>query len=310
MSNKNIIGALGIFTLAMTFVSCKEIPVSVSNTTFVDTTYVTSAETPQPKQYLIEEFSGIRCVNCPRGIEILEDLDSTTFRDKLNIVSIYSSFQNTPPITGVVIGGETYNSVPMSPGTADDIENLLFGGGAAKPAIIVDRIKHPVDGVDNYYQINKDLFQSTIQKVVDAYPATPVNLAINCNQSSENEYTVDVKVSYTEASAQRMGITLYLVEDNIENLQVFPNNDSIGMYHYDGIFRGFLSSLYGEEILPDIATKEAGRVYIRRYTLKIDPTDAFEALWKPADLKVVALVHKVGDDDKQVYQSASAKLVQ
>jgi hypothetical protein len=48
------------------------------------------------------------------------------------------------------------------------------------------------------------------------------------------------------------------------------------------------------------ATKEAGRVYVYKTSLKINPDDAKEKFWVPANMKVVAFVTDIDAADKHV----------
>ncbi|MFN6226655.1 MAG: hypothetical protein ACK4ZC_08005, partial [Bacteroidota bacterium] len=63
--------------LLMLAVSCREIGPAVDlglNILRVDTVYTESPPAKQPITALIEEFTGVRCVNCPRAHRLIETL--------------------------------------------------------------------------------------------------------------------------------------------------------------------------------------------------------------------------------------------
>jgi len=66
------ISILSVILLSVFFSQCKEIPPAVivdpSQIALFDTTYVSPTAIPMAqKNVLMEEFSGVKCSNCPKG---------------------------------------------------------------------------------------------------------------------------------------------------------------------------------------------------------------------------------------------------
>ncbi len=290
---------------AVFFASCKEQLVSM-NTGLKgsDTTYITAAETPQGKNILVEEMSGVTCVNCPDGIDQLNGYNaSETYKDKLIIVGIHTGGYTTP------IKKEGHESkYDFRTDEGAQIVGVLLGGDPPKPAAGFDRLPlgagtPPVNILDN-----KSKWASMLSTAFET-KTTPVNISIVPKYiAEESAYDILVKVSYTEPVSEKLNLNVYLTENGIVDVQQFPSeykND----YVHNHVFRTCLTSFNGQEILPALDTKEAGRVFEQHFILKIDPTNAKQKDWKPENMEVVAFVNKAGGvSDQRVLQTVVAHL--
>lgn len=297
---RNFILFAGLMALA--FVSCKEQPVSINlDQSTWDTAYEASPEQAQTKDLLIEEFTGVHCPNCPAGSDLLHTMNEEgAFAGRLHIVSIHSGTLTDP------ISNEAYNSVQdFRTEDGDQMLKGIFGGDLFKPCAAVDRLKIGNSGSD-YFGISTT-WASMMQQALTDHPGTPVNINITCSPAGENQFAVEVKVAYTEAVEGRQALSILLLENDIEDAQSFPND--YRLYTFQHVFRKALSPYNGQEILPDLATKPAGQVYILRSTLTINPNDDQQKFWKPENMEVVAFVHQTGGSDKRVLHSQEAKLI-
>ncbi len=282
------------------FTSCKEVPVTIDKNAYTDTTYVAAVETPQAKNLLIEEFTGVRCPNCPAGAELLHNYNASgEFANKLCVISIHSGSLTEP-----ILNHEPNSIQDFRTDDGMDIHNM-FGGASNKPCIVVDRLKL---GDNSTYFGSSTIWYSMLQgAMTEAGNATPVNIDISSTKKTENEYEIEVKVAYTQEISERLALTVYLNENNIEDAQEFPVE--YGMYTFQHVFRKSITPFNGKEILPDMSSKEAGRVFIQRFTLTIDPNDAKQKFWKPENMELVAFVGKTGGDKLQVLHAQVDKLI-
>src|SRR5688572_21847715 len=82
----------------ISFNSCEEIgpAIDLTEDTTADTTYVvTQIETPQDKNVVLEEFTGARCVNCPQGHVLLDNLENQ-HGERFIAISNHSEFLAEP----------------------------------------------------------------------------------------------------------------------------------------------------------------------------------------------------------------------
>ncbi len=288
------------------FASCKEKLVS-GNTQLKgsDTTYITSLEASQEKKILVEEMSGVKCNNCPDGMEQLNGYNaSELYNDKLIIVGIHAGGY-TAPIK--VTGHESKYDFRTDEGA--QIVGGVLGEPAGKPAAGFDRLPLGTSTPAPGNILDDKLKWAAMLATAAETKTTPVNISIVPKYvAEEGAYDVLVKVSFTQPVSEKLNLNVYLTENGIVDVQEFPSeykND----YVHNHVFRTCLTSFNGQEILPALDTKEAGRVFEQHFILKIDPTNAKQKDWKPENMELVAFVNKAGDVyNKTVLQTAVAHL--
>lgn len=277
--------------------SCKEnvIPIDkTEGTVSEDSTYVDAVETPQNRRLLIEELSGVTCNNCPQGAIILEDL-STQNPNVLSIVTIHVG-QFTEPIPG-----KSIQDFRTDDGAK--LESQVWNGSGSKPSAIFDRL-FLGSGQNKYFLDGYPGWANAIVQDKAAYPSTPVNLSVKSEYNeSKSQYDIEVAVKYTQATTGRQALHIFLTESKIIDVQLLANHTYNMNYEFNHVFRKAITpASTGKLILSEMAstTKEAGRVYIYRTSLKIDASDAKQKFWKPANMKVVAFVTDMDAADKHV----------
>jgi len=295
---------------AVSFVSCKEQPVTISQTEKGETTtYVTTPETPDEKKYLVEELSGVKCVNCPEGSEMLHDFNANgAFQGKLVIASLHAG-----TLTDMIKGKEVNSVQDFKTDIGETILTNIFGGDPGKPCASFDRLPIGAGQAPNNLMGYKSNWETMLGKAKEAAGDNPpVNIAITSEYNNESgSYDISVKVSYTRALEGRQAICLYLLENGIVDAQQYPKAPEYRETEFEHLFRTSITSYNGLEILSDIPTKEAGRVLIQKFNLKINTADAKQSFWKPENMELVAFLYKVGvPTDKRVYQAASVPLEQ
>jgi hypothetical protein len=279
--------------MAIVAASCKEQPIIIAKGTAQDSTYLSTTIQPkQTKHILVDELSGVKCVNCPAGAEKLEELNAQ-HKGILNIVTIHTGFL-TSPIAGKSI--QDFTTVDGS-----QIRLLVLGEEGSKPTAAFDRQKIGNDG--NTYLVNVYTnWSNAVQQAIDAAPTTPLNIKIKSGYNTEkNQYDIEVTVDYTEAVTAQQALSIYLTESKIIDVQEYAPGNYDMNFEFNHVFRKSITPPSGIVFLSDKEVKEAGRGYIYRTSFKIDPTDAKEKFWKPENMKVVAFVSAASNNDKHVY---------
>lgn len=286
---------------ASTLYSCKEVPLIVDmSEPEWDTTYVTTPQVPQIKNILVEEPSGVQCVNCPAGAEMLHTANvSGPAAGRLVIVTLHAGDLTTP------INKEgKVSSTDLRTDVGLQILSNILGGDIGKPCAAFDRL--PIGnggGLLDY----RNKWYNMIDEVLANYNTTPINVELTTEKISDSKFAIEITVHYTQSLEGKQALSVYLTEDGIEDYQMFPTETK--MYTFDHTFRASLLPFNGAEILSDLSTKEAGRVYKQRLILDVEDADALQQGWKPENMHVVAFVHKVDATDKKVYQTMQKKLV-
>lgn len=297
---KKIIAISSIAALAGLY-SCKEVPVLIAKDVpgQEDTTYVVSnVETPQDKKYLIEELSGVKCVNCPAGILKLNDISTNgEFANKLTIVSIHVG-----TFTDVIKDKPGYNSKQdfVVNGSSQLLE-IILGGDPGKPCASFDRLK--ISSQFNLLLPNYPQWSSFMSSARDSSNTTsPVNIHIETAEGKNpDEYDIKIKLHYTEALTAKQSLNIYLIENNIRDAMQYSAKIDTN-YIFNHVLRKYITPPTGKPILSDVAIVP-GRVYELKTRLTIDRNDKAQAFWKPEDMEVVVFVSSGEERSKKVFQS-------
>ncbi len=299
---KQFLGIFGIAMLSLALFSCKEQPVGIdySNAKKTDTSYTATVEAPQVKNYYIEEFTGVRCVNCPQGAAKLDTLIAAN-PDRLKIVAIHAMSFAAPNYTK----GSVQD---LRSQAGADITSLIYGGDPAKPNASFDRLNIATGSnpmLSPYGQWEAQLAKAKVEN-----PSTPINMYVtSAYNAADDAYDIKVKLAYTADVSDAHALSIYLVEDNIIDKQVEPEIDNFNFKH---VLRQALTPVNGVGVLDSLTFKKAGLVYETNYQLKLDLTDETEnkhKFWNLDNIHIVAFVHKptVGSD-KKVFQVVDAAL--
>jgi hypothetical protein len=276
----------------ITLQSCEEKGVKIDFGTIgaTDSSYTAAVETPQVREVLIEEFTGASCTNCPAGHEVVNSIISS---NPGRIVAIaYHTFN----------GGSVFKPVKdksiydFRDTAATDIGTNIYGSIGSIPIAGIDRV--PLSGD---MRIDRNFWPSQVNNRLPV--TTPVNLSLSSKYSaSNNQVTVVVKVSYTQAVNKKQLLSIGVLESGIIDAQEYPDSVALNYVH-NHIFRKCLTSqYYGTPILDSVSTKQPGLVY--QYTYTFVPS----ASWKLENCAIVAYVANNESGDKEIAQAAEVSL--
>lgn len=282
-----------IFLVVLIFAlhSCKEVGPQVDfgkgkkDGLLLDTTYSETPVVADAKNIVIEEFTGVQCLNCPTGHAILEDL-KTQNPGRVIGVSLHSNFQDDSyPSTKQVLTSEE----------AQQIENYLVFPGY-KPNGGVNR-KYSDAATPTSLCVDYFNWQGYVNTELTA--TAPVNIILQKTYDVlSRELTIDVELHYTQNLTEKNKLSIFLLEDSIVTSQLKPNNSVDSNYVHENIFRTAVTEVLGDRITN---TPTAGMVVKRIYKTK-----ALNALWKPEHLKVAVFVHKY-ENSKEILQGKELK---
>lgn len=273
---------VSILLFAGSFTACMEVGPAVNmglNTSLSDTTYVEStADAAQERLVLLEEFTGVRCVNCPRAHNTILNLQAT-YPNRIVPVGIHTGIFSTP-YTG-------RNDFRVPEGSS--LENLL-GGAQGYPAGSVNRKKF---SQESRIIISDQKWSNYVGEELVG------NAPININLTSEVDLaqmtaSLEVKVKLNQTIVGPLHLTLFLLEDDIVDFQLTPTGvDSA--YVHKHVLRKCVTAFNGINL--SSSTYETNRVFIYRFKTDL------EAIWKLENLKVVGFVHRIGEVP-EVFQTA------
>jgi hypothetical protein len=296
-----------IIICALLFISCEEEPPYINyekpNST-IDTTWVKpTPSAPQQRQVLIEDFTGVKCINCPDATLVAKNLIAT-YPNRVNVAAIHmlgllNNF--TSPINQ-----DGYKSkYDFRTQQGADIALNVLGVPNNLPKGAIDRTKFP-DRTDIYVD-----YTSWTAKVGEQIgKTTPVNITLENVATTGNEVTVDVTIEYTEAVNDTNYLTLMIVEDGIVDVQEYidrtdPQNPVASYnenYVHNHVMRAIVTATTGDILNRPNVSLVAGRIFKRRYTYSLEGKN-----WVKSNLHVIGFVHRNGAS-KEVLQSNQVKV--
>lgn len=253
------------FIICFALFGCDEIPPDIGGegVDVVDPTEVAN-------KVLIEEFTGVRCVNCPAGSEAIEQL-LDIHGERLIAVSIHAGFFSIP---------YDESKYDFSTDAGDGILALL-GSPVGYPTGVVDRFVF--DGEDDL-QIGKTKWAGTIEQRLAAPPTVKLDFSSSYNASTR-KVDLDVTATYLQnLSIDAPRLTIYLVENGIKDYQDTPEGKQSD-YEHKHVFRDAVTPFDGILLTNglDINTVEE---HSFSYTLP-------EA-WDASKVNAIAFVHNGG----------------
>ncbi len=252
----------------------------------VDTTYEAAPETPTPIRVLIEEFTGVTCTNCPAGHRAIKAMIDAN------------------PGRVSAIGYQPFNIAQANPASETRTDNRTqkatdlgksFGGVPYLPCAAINRVP---DGGD-FLPARPSWTAMLANRLRES---APVNMTLtSAYDSSTRELKVTVRVAYTADVATKHRLTVALTENDIIDAQEESIAGSAEIvthpdYVHEHVFRDFLTSVTGDNVLDSIAVKKPGRVYERRFSYKVD------SKWNAANCTLTAFVHNEDNGQKNVLQ--------
>lgn len=239
----------------------------------------------QPRQVLIEEFTGVRCVNCPDGSEAIETL-LNIHGEQLVAVSIHSSGSFSVP--------NDENAYDFRTTEGDNILSFL-GEPIGYPTAVVNRKKFP-DEFD--LQLGKGQWAGYIAEEAALPPKVRIGIEPSYDVNSR-DLSVDVALYVEETITGEARLSVMLLENDITDAQVTPDGLEEG-YKHKHVLRDMLTN-YDGDIIPEELAADA------EIEKSFDTT--IPADWVDSNVSIVVFVSLAGEV-KDVLQAHQVKMVE
>jgi hypothetical protein len=261
---------------------CEEIPPVITPVMQVESICDEPAPiTDQQRQVLVEEFTGVRCVNCPAGSAALEELIGQ-HGDQLVAVSIHAgSF--APPYP------ESFDTLRTVKG--EEILSFI-GEPLGYPTAVVNRKKFP--GGFNL-QLPRNGWPGAIEQELQEDPRVLIDIKNNYDEATrELETCVTLQMMDDLSVEESVFLTVMLIENNVVDLQLTPeSSEPDPNYVHKHVFRDVLTSAAGNLIQEEVTT---GSFVQQSFAITL------KEKYKADDCSIIAFVH-LGGDTKVVLQA-------
>ena len=245
MKLKNI---FALATLGLSFVACDDIKESER---FIPIT----TEMKTDKVVLIEDFTGMNCINCPNAAETIKQIQNTYGADKVIAVAVHGEMPGLSGPLANALGTEYYNHW--------GVETLPIG--------MVDR-----QGLQNH--------TSWMAKVNERLTAqmTPLSLSLENTFFNSEGTSLFVEVDALASAELDAKLQVWITESNIKGFQKMPDGSFNFNYVHNHVLRDAVNGYWGESI-----TLEAGVKQTITYAYELPAGEE----WKLENLAVVAFVY-------------------
>lgn len=248
---------------------------------------------PQNKNVVLEEFTGIHCVYCPAGHTIAKGIQDAN-PDRVSLINIHAgSFSNPGP-------GEP--DFRTAYGTALANQSGLVG----YPAATVNRTNFPgrEQGAPGTTALNRNNWSWAANNILGQ--SSNVNVGVEASiDVNTRVLTVHVEAYYTADSPQSTNLlNVALMQNNTKGPQVGGNK--CDQYVHMHRLVEMITGQWGEEI----ATTTAGTFVDRTYTYPI-PMDYRGVPVEIADMEVAAFItetHQIIPSGNRAYPTFSGLL--
>lgn len=217
------------------------------------------------RKILLEEYTGHRCSNCPKGHAKIEELHNI-FGDTLIAVGIHAT-----PLAAPSPGeGYTYDFRTETGNTLADEYHINF-----IPRGIVNRGME-----ENGLPVSR--WESKI-KDADRTPVAAIQMIDQFNMADDNMLKINVRVTVLRGGISPMSLSLFMVEDSIVQPQL-NGDERIDDYVHNHVLRGGLNGDYGVPLSGSGTWKDES-VWTYGYRVDFNGKD-----WNPDHCSVVAIL--------------------
>ena len=278
---------------SLSFVSsCKEVGPDINlhgnANSLSDTAYIESpVATPEAKNVLIEEFTGVQCPNCPAGHALVASLE-TQYPGRISGIALHPSNPLGYPYP--------FSAQNLIDANSTSLYTYL-GNLGSEPCGAIDRT---LFSGQTLIETDRNYWAGFVAQDIALAPQVNLELSSMYN-GSNNQVTVTVKIHYTQNISQPNNITIALTEDSVITAQL--NGTVIDTnYVHNGVLRSILTSTTGDNVAYNAnVTLVAGRVVQLVYQ------GAINTKWNPLHMHVVAFVHE-HSTSQVVYQAKKISL--
>ena len=252
---------------SMALVSCDNIA--------PDDRYIEVEVNKSEKVVLLEDYTGMQCVNCPEAASIIDNIHHT-YGDQFIAVGLHPTsgpYQKPMP-------GKDGVMVNLSSDDADAYYKKY--SVKAFPTAMIDR--STFDG--SKLLDNKDKWAAYVNQQMTA--STPVNLSMESTyDATTRTVTLATDIEFSEAVGETLYLQLWVIENGIIGPQVTAKGVN-WEYEHNHVLRSAINGTWGQSLGSFFAAKQELETITTTYTLN--------KAWNADNCEIVGFVYRASDD--------------
>lgn len=260
--------------LTLIFTSCcNELPVDIPKFTPPET----------DKVVLMEELTGVRCINCPDGATTIRNIEQK-YEGQVISIAIHAGSLTEP-----------LESSKYDLRCEDGINLEKSWSYLGKPAAAIDRVVFeepdiPVSGYTAWQQYVEEEFKKE----------NVLSLTTTTNYDSDTrKLEVNVSIIPLVNLAGNYKLNVALTESHIVDAQTLSNGSVKMDYEFDNVLRDMITPWDGQSLGADLKKDD---IILKSFSYTL-PEDG--DLWKPENIKVVSFVTGGDESDLALVINAS-----
>ena len=205
--------------------------------------FASHEDIPQVQRAMVEKYTGVRCVNCPRADEVIH-ASLEHYGDKLVAIAIHSGAFGRP------LGSDP--DLRTEGGTI--WYETMIGTSTGLPAAMVNRgdMFDPSSGVND--------------KVDPILRQSPSVSMLMRTEADNGDLFTEIHIGYEQTLTQNLALTLLLTEDNILTTQSRAGGDDIHDYAQNHVLRTIYTDAWG---LPINVDQTQGNKYFINFSIQL-----------------------------------------
>jgi hypothetical protein len=233
------------------------------------------------RKVLVEEFTGVRCVNCPAGASELDNLRGI-YGDRLVVVSIHAG-DFAPPFSDSRFDFRTAEG--------DALEKRL-GAPLGYPTAVINRKKFTGQ---TGLQVGRSLWAGLVAEETKASSAVSFSIEKTYNPTSR-QFQITIKaVENAKDALKNVVFSAMITENNITDTQETPSGKRAD-YKHQHVFRSFVAN--------DIALNPTGLAKVD-YSVN----GVLKQNWVAENCSVVLILHQKNGVNQEVLQVSETKIL-
>lgn len=270
--------------------SCEEVPVVIPTGStgggpiINDTVY---------KTVLIEDYTGVKCPNCPNATIAIEDIRAIFGKDRVVALGVHGRFLTSPVEP---------TDTKLSTTFAKKLED--WAAPLSKPAGSINRVGRETANGTAYWTSDIDSWPSLVETEL----LTPADMTVDFDfEFNETSRTLDVDVTGVGINDIDDGIlvSIFLSQNGIIATQETNIGEAtiIEDYEHEHVLLDGLTDVKGDAFAPSII---AGEEVEKSFSMVLP--DAEEVLWNVDDMDITVFVSTASEDTREVFYVKSKKL--
>lgn len=247
----------------------------------------TGGNEPTPTEakrvFLVEDFTGVRCKNCPYASKTIEDLNGL-FPGRVVAIGIHGGFfspTNDPNYTGI------FNNPH-----ADAL--ISFFGVESWPTGMVSRMGYS----GNSHLKNHESWPEEVNNRIDEDAIVTLGMSIDYNTSNRTA-NITVEYDFVEELEGEFHLKVLVTEDKIVAPQLMPDNTLNKEYEHYHVYRYAVNSPWGEQLVINPLMGESGT---ETFNTNISPE------WVAENCNIVAFIYNA--QTQEVLQAIKMKVME